>query len=364
MLGGTAFRNDRNGGIAVILALALPVILIGVGGSLETSRAVTTRQRLASGVELTCAQAQAYVNARKSQDVKTGDTAKVYPDTDMQPIADRNKTAKSLTTATLTVKNTSDTNVHVDGTVSMPLIFSKLLGKQAISLSQARDCAVISTPAAQASNGTAPQLLISESFERPSHSVAYNNWSVLGGKNNADSWNGWSTQGAGIEINGQRELASNSIRFGDFFAELDSDCGTSANSGNGACRSNSTMSRYLDLNPGSYQIRYWYIARKRDPNQPGKVICGSKDSDVSWYQVDGQTNRIEVYVERKGSYTFASSNMVDVCVQADSWTERVINFTVLTPSEYRISWRAAGREDTFGGLIDYIRICRNVCVGS
>ncbi|MFE1600900.1 hypothetical protein [Methylobacterium sp. ID0610] len=56
--------------------------------------------------------------------------------------------------------------------------------------------------------------------------------------------------------------------------------------------------------------------------------------------------------------------MADVCVQSNTWTERIINFQVLTTSDYRISWRAAGRQDTYGGLIDNIRVCRNTCPAS
>lgn len=357
------FIEDRRGSIAAILGIAAPVILVGVGGSIEASRAITYRQRLASAVELTCAQAQAYVNAHKPQDVKAGDVKKTYP-TEVQDIAKRNKAAKGLTGATLTATNPTDTNVHVDGSGSMTLVLGKILGKETMSFSEVRDCPVIATATALTTGANAPQLLISESFERPDHNVTFNDWSVLGGKNNSNTWHGWTTQAAGIEINGLREIAGNTIRFGDFFAELDSDCNTSANLNNRSCRSNSTMSRILNLVPGSYQIRYWYMARKRDAAQAGKVICGSKDSDVSWYQVEGQTNRIEVYVEKSDNYNYYASSMVDVCVQADAWTERVINFTVTTTSDYRISWRAAGREDTYGGLIDYLRICRNACPAS
>ncbi|WP_171070007.1 TadE/TadG family type IV pilus assembly protein [Methylobacterium terricola] len=359
------FRGE-SGSVAVIFAIVLPALLIGVGGSIEASRAIAYRQRLASAAELACTQAQAYINARKRQDVTSSDKTKLYPASDVQPIADRVKTAKALgTSAALSAVNNTDVNVHVSASGTMKIIFSSVLNNASVDLAASRDCSVISTTAALSSSGT-PQLLFTESFERPTHSVNYNDWSVLGGVNNGKTWNGWTTINAGIEINGQRELASNVIRFGDFFAELDSDCGTSANTNNRSCRSNSTMSRYMDLIPGNYQIRYWYIARERDANQPGKVICGAKDSDVSWYQVNGQTNRIEVYVERSGNYTFSSSSMVDVCVQADAWTERVISFVVPSNSDssatqYRISWRAAGKEDTYGGLIDYIRICRNTC---
>ncbi|AWN41667.1 TadE/TadG family type IV pilus assembly protein [Methylobacterium durans] len=357
------FRQDERGGVAIILAFALPMLLVGVGGALEASREATYRNRVASATELACRQAQSYVNANKPDDVKVGDTSKTYP-TQVQDIAARNFQAKGLTSsATVTATNT-DTNVHVQASGSQPLVFGTLLRKSTFSVSMARDCAVISTAVAITTGANAPELLISESFERPSHSVNYNSWDVLGGARNSNTWNGWGTVAAGIEINGQRELASNSIRFGDFFAELDSDCNTAANSGVSGCRSNSSMNRTLNLTAGSYQIRYWYIARLRDAARPGQVICGTKSSDVDWYTVEGQTNRIEVYVDKEksgGGYNL--SNLVDVCVQADAWTERVINFTVAATANYRITWKAAGREDTYGGLIDYLRICRNACPG-
>ncbi|MGU3536751.1 TadE/TadG family type IV pilus assembly protein [Methylobacterium sp. A54F] len=354
------FKLDERGSVAAILGIALPVMLLGIGGVIETSRAVTYRQQLTSAVELACRQAQAFVNGRKPQDVKPGDTAKTYP-VDIQRIAQQNFAAKGLQQVPVST-GTTDTNVHVEVAASMPLLMGGVLGRDAIAFALNRDCAVIPTATAITTGPNAPKLLISESFERPSHTVNYNDWSVLGTPSQSSTWNGWTTMNAGIEINGQRELASNTIRFGDFFAELDSDCSTDPqNRSTATCRSNSTMSRVLDLAVGDYEIRYWYIARLRDAGQPGKVICGAKDSDVSWYKANGQTNRIEVYVEKAGNYTFAPANMVDVCVQADAWTERVIRFSVEAKSEYRISWRAAGREDTYGGLIDNLRICRSTC---
>ena len=53
--------------------------------------------------------------------------------------------------------------------------------------------------------------------------------------------------------------------------------------------------------------------------------------------------------------------MLDVCVYADDWTQRVINFQVAQAGEYKITWRAAGRQDTLGGLVDYLLICRDAC---
>ncbi|MEA1834044.1 TadE/TadG family type IV pilus assembly protein [Methylobacterium durans] len=349
------FADDRRGSIAVILAIALPVLLVGAGGSIEASRAVSYRHRLASAVELTCTQGQAFLTMRRAADFEAGTLTRDYQ-REIDEIAARNFAAKDLGGVKAVTRPTY-TNLHVEARATLPLILGRILRTDNITVAASRDC-----PVELAASSGKPEVLISESFERPSHGVNYNTWGVLGTVWNGRAWNGWTTQAGGIEINGQRELASNSIRFGDFFAELDSDCEYWwVARGSPDCHSNSTMSRILNLTQGDYQVRYWYIARLRDPARPGQIICGAKGSDVNWYQVDGQTNRIEVYVEKSGQYTLQPANIVDVCVQADSWTERVVNFTVKDASEYRISWRAAGREDTYGGLIDYLRICRNAC---
>ncbi|MDP4022474.1 pilus assembly protein [Methylobacterium sp. NEAU 140] len=362
MPGRGTFSRDRRGSLAVIVALAAPALLVGIGGAIEMSRAVTFRQRLWSAVELSCIQSAAYVNAQKPQDVTVRSTTTTYPDM-VADIAKRNFVAKNISIAPPPITLNTDTSVHVEATRDQNLVFSSLFNTIKMTFTAAKDCAVISTTVAKTTSTSMPEVLISESFEG-NHNVGANSWSVLGGYNNSNTWNGWTTQAAGIEINSQISTSGTTILFGTYFAELDSDCGTSANSGNRSCKSNSTMSRILNLPAGTYQIRYQYLSRLRDWSIGNSVICGSTNSAVSYYTTEGQTNRIEVYVEKQGNYTYNAANMVDVCVQSNYWTERVINFTVPATANYRISWRAAGREDTFGGLIDNLLICRNYCPAS
>lgn len=358
------FIHREAGSLAVIVALALPALLIGIGGAIEMSRAVTFRQKLNSAVELACTQAAAYVNAHKPLDVTATSTAITYP-TQVADITLRNLTANGVALNPAPVATTTDTNVHIAATRSQPIIFSTLLNSAGFTFTASRDCAVLSTTAVQATKGLTPSVLMTESFE--TNQTVQNSgvgWEVDGGSAAWGLWNGWSLSGAGVEIDSQQAIAVSSVLFGSYFAELDSDCRTAANAGNIFCHTNSTMSRIMNLTPGTYQIRYWYVSRLQDPSIGDSVICGSKSSDVSYYTTNGQTNRIEVFVERSGSYVFSASNMVDVCVQSNNWVERVINFTVPSTSDYRISWRAAGREDTYGGLIDNLRICKNYCPAS
>lgn len=245
----------------------------------------------------------------------------------------------------------------------MSLIFGRILRTETMTFSSAKDCQTVTTRQARDGSETAPVVVFRESFEA-GHTIPADTgtgWDVVGGANNRSAWNGWTTQGAGIEIDSQRGIAISKVLFGSYFAELDSDCRTAANTGTRKCKTNSTMSRVIKLTPGTYQIRYWYVARQQDASVGNRVICGARDRDVSFYTREGQTNRIEVFFEKRGNYTFNDNNMVDVCVMSNEWTERVVTLTVRAEDEYRFSWRAAGREDTYGGLIDNIRICRNYC---
>ncbi len=73
------FRKDEGGTVVVVVALVLPAILIGTGGAIELTRAVTFRQQLASAVELSCKQAALYVNKRKYDDINNGVAVSTYP---------------------------------------------------------------------------------------------------------------------------------------------------------------------------------------------------------------------------------------------------------------------------------------------
>lgn len=333
---------DRSGTSAVIFALTLPVVMLALGGGIDYSLATSLRQQAASSAEIACRNfsLKYAALAAKGQYLGYDDLAAAV---NAQLAVDK-VTGVSSNGSFINFVGVPTHVVKVSG--NSPTFFSGILGYQTIAVYARRQCpqAIAAPPSSVGS------VMFQESFET-NHNVASNNWGVL------SNWNGWTTQNAGIEINGIPQLSGNTIRFGNFFAELDSDC-----FGVAGCHSNSAMSREVQLVPGDYEIRYWYISRQRNaPAQyAGQVICG-KESDVSSFTWDGQTNRIEVYVEKQGNYNFAASSMVDVCVYADQWVERRIPISIKTSATYRISWRAAGREDSYGGLIDYLRFCTKTC---
>jgi Flp pilus assembly protein TadG len=356
-----SFLKDTRGVSALMFGLATPMVAIAVGGGIDYSQAASRRQRIASAVELACQHAAQEVYYQKSQ--SGADPKKDYGPTIKKIATDKITDAEisgiSGTTVSSTIVNDTMT---ITASAASANAFGGILGYQTISVGVTRNCTVAAAP--PPGTGTPGKVLLVESFEN-NHNVASNSWTVL------NNWNGWNTQSGkgGIEINGIPSLAANEIRFGNFFAELDSHCYTSG------CKTNSNMWReFTNLEVGNYELSYWYISRERNSAYAGQTLCAYKtDAKAVWDKLKAatwreQTNRIEVFFQKKsGTYTTPSQDVdkatdqVDVCVHTDKWTERKIVLNVATKGTYRIFFQAAGREDTYGGLIDYIRFCSDSC---
>ncbi|HEV2509247.1 TadE/TadG family type IV pilus assembly protein [Bosea sp. (in: a-proteobacteria)] len=360
-----SFLKDARGVSALIFGLAAPAIALAVGGGIDFSQAAARRQRIASAMEIGCRAASLEINFQSRQ---TGaDPKKDYTSVANAKIQDSVNGLSQPGVTGLTVTATLANNIITAvATAASANAFGGILGYDTVALRVERNCNyVVGTPGTPTATG---KVLFVESFET-GHNVASNSWTVL------KNWNGWTTQSSqgGIEINGIPELAANTIRFGNFFAELDSHCYTSG------CKTNSSMWREFgtspQLEPGDYELSYWYISRVRNAAYAGKTLCALKtDPKAKWDDLvnanwEGYTNRIEVFFQQKksGAYTTPAINnnnaadLVDVCVHTDKWTERKIPLKVTTKGTYRIFFQAAGREDTYGGLIDYIRFCSGSC---
>lgn len=331
------FLANTRGNMSLIGALSLPVVVLSVGGGIDMSRAYSMRQDLANVVEMSCSQSAREITYKRGQSGNSTRNASYFL-SDADRISARRLSASGVPGA---IRNSISGDVlTVTGSANSPNSFAAILGAETTPVGVVRSCSA-PRPDVTTSPGA---LLFMESFET-NHPVAPNRWAIY------QNWNGWDTDGTrGIEINGLPELSAGSIRFGNFFAELDS-------------WANSTMSRRMRFTPGDYEIRYWYISRVRNPDPAfaGVVACGSGAALEPYRAWRNETNRIDVYVEKAGEYTFAARNMVDSCVYTDQWVERRIRFTVARESEYRISWKAAGQSESTGGLIDYIRICSRTC---
>jgi Flp pilus assembly protein TadG len=357
-----SFVKDVRGVSALMFGLGLPAVALAVGGGIDLSQAASRRQRIASAVELGCQHAAQEVSFQKRQ--TNADPNKDYTSTVNQIVNGKVTAISQSGISGIGVTSSIANNViSVTATANSANVFGGILGYDTVSLRVQRNCNVIAV--------TTGTVLFTESFE-VNHNVASNSWTVL------NNWNGWTTQSGkgGIEINGIPELAANTIRFGNFFAELDSHCYVQS------CQTNSNMWREFALTPGTYELSYWYISRVRNPAYAGKTYCAynktglsvTGDSAAKWSELAGatweqRTNRIEVFFQEKKSGSYATpakdqdkaTDQVDVCVHTDVWTERKITLNITKSATYRIFFQAAGRQDTYGGLIDYIRFCSTRC---
>lgn len=367
-----SFLKDARGSTALIFGLGLPVLMLAVGGGIDYTQAAARRQKIASAIELSCREAALDIYKLSGQ--SGADPKKDYTPVANAKIRDAVNRLSQNGVSSVTVTSTLANNVITAvSTATSANSFGGILGYETLALRIERRCNYVlasTTPGTGGPNPGGPgTVLFVESWET-GHNVASNSWTVL------KNWNGWTTRNdqGGIEINGIPELAANTIRFGNFFAELDSHCYTSG------CRTNSSMWREFGtstnpLETGNYELSYWYISRERNPAYAGLTLCAkSTDGKKEWDAIKAdrwrdQTNRIEVFFQQKksGSYTTPprdvdkATDQVDVCVHTDTWTERKIPLKVTTKGTYRIFFQAAGREDTYGGLIDYIRFCSGTC---
>lgn len=351
-----SFLKDARGVSALMFGLAAPVLVLAIGGGVDYSQAAARRQRIASAVELACLHSAQEVYYQRS--LSAANRLKDYGPTVKQIATDKITDAaiNGISGVSVTSSILLDA-ITINASAQSTNAFGGILKFETISLAVQRNCTVETPP-------PAGKVLFSESFEN-NHNVASNSWTVL------NNWNGWTTQSGkgGIEINGIPELAANTIRFGNFFAELDSHCYTSG------CKTNSNMWREFTLTAGNYELVYWYISRVRNPAYAGQTLCAyRRDAKPAWDKIvaatwEGQTNRIEVFFQQKksGSYPAVTvdkndtADLIDVCVHTDQWTERRIPLKVTAGGTYRIYFQAAGREDTYGGLLDYIRFCSDTC---
>ncbi len=178
-----------------------------------------------------------------------------------------------------------------------------------------------------ASNGvcaTSDNLVINGDFEEFS-GPAPTEWTVF------KSLPGWSSGKAGIEIQPSRTVVP--AYSGSYYVELDTDprSGTSS--------TNSTMTQSLSLvNPGAYQLSFWYMPREKEKNANGD------DNGIS-YSVWNDN-----YSEAGSISLFRTGNSV--------WSEVTMDFIIGANdgTDFNLTFKAIGKENTRGGLIDNVSV--------
>jgi hypothetical protein len=131
------------------------------------------------------------------------------------------------------------------------------------------------------------------------------------------SWT--AVSGAGIEIQTNPTLGTIDAQDGRAYVELDSD-------------NNSSMTQFVNLNVGSYLLKFFYSPRNGD----------SGDNGID-YSIAGLTGNI-------------SGPSVDPLTGVGFWTEISALFKVTTAGSYALNFAATGTSNSYGGFVDNVSV--------
>ena len=300
------FVGSEGGGVLILTALGLPVLLGFAGLAVDGGRYVLAEKRLAESVALAC---QTYYSEGPLQidwakDVLASNLAGFGLDDALSAIT---PTAKS---------------VQISASVSLPTTLMGLFGFTDVTPRVEQTCA--------------PTIVVvSEDFEGYDAPMNGFRWYGTGG-----AQNGWYlSNGSVFEIHSQGFLGSEAASSGTKWMEMDSHDMTDRLG----------FSRDVTLVRGYYELAYAYRMR---PRESGHCLLGMDDyEDVAsiYLEPTGQTPR---------------SNRIDTAMGAVDWEHRIVPITIASNSAYRLTFYLENDPDHCGALIDDIVLRRVAAVAA
>jgi hypothetical protein len=386
------FCRDASGGVATIFAISATVLIAFIGAGLDMSRAYIARQQLSNVATLTCQYAARPAVMATAYGNTNGPSAYA---TQVNSFATKMLSNQNFNLTQTNAAPFTYAGIGGSGSVSLaasvPTLFLPIVSINALPVGVTQSCAanVIESTANTSGN------VLSESFENSACSGNCFSTFNQDGTQNAPPTNPvttfssqvgyvgvggvqWSIMGYCLEVDYVGRNKS-TVPDGTHSAELDCDNG-------GHSAGNSSISNKSYYAAGTYELRYSFTSRVAYPNYDPTYICGSTATDVSWandtytggsWSVSSayRTNQINVYFDPDASgsapthtthfgQTLAGSDLIDVCVQSINWAQRSVKITVTTAGYYWLSFAADGANDSYGGQIDNIMVCRTSCSGS
>lgn len=213
------------------------------------------------------------------------------------------------------------------------------------------------------SNTSHQDYLIEENFDVSgvTANVSYGAWGTY------KNFNEWKTNKDGVEIGVAGVYGAAAPNGAPYVAELDA-------------VGNTFMAKRVYLEKGSYELRYWYKDRINYAPYAPVHLCAPSMSDAAWADANGnwygatfgkQSNAIAVYVEPApteappASFSETQHTMVDACIMSGpNWIERSVKFTTDAAGFHWVAFQAEGASEGLGGVLNNIRLCRNVCPGA
>jgi hypothetical protein len=398
-------RRSRRGTIAVLFALSAAMVVTAVGAGIDLMRVYGAQQKLSEVAALSCQYASrptilGVETASGSGGGMTSYVSKV--DTFLTATWQNQNIPMSQTTATpFTATANGPANVTVS--TSVPTTFMQVIGVANLPVSATAHCYDSPAAVTPVVVAGANPYVVQEGFESapcgntvcyiapngtpnlapPAVTTPASTFTSAAGYAGSHGAN-WYVLGYCLETD-QVGAINSTVPEGSQAAELDCDNGSGS-------AGNSSISTSAYLAAGNYELRWIYRSRVDYPNYDPAYICGSAVNDTSWAndQTTGsgwqwtsvgsaawRTNQVNVYLDQPtaagvpplhttldGTQKLAGSTLIDSCVYSPSWVERSVRIKITTAGTYWLSFAADGKNDSFGGQVDDIRLCTGTCPGT
>ena len=392
------FTRDRRGVVAVMFAMSALLLAVAVGSGIDLQRAYMARQQLSAVATLTCQYSNRPIVARLAYG-SGGSAAYVAKVNSFYGSAMTAQNVFWTQTTSAPFSYTMGGAGNVTLAASIPATIMHVLAISSIPVSVSIRCFTNIATVAQPVPDSTATLLVNEGFENSAYpsSIAWylptGNFEPYGATTYAvpvtntvpttvgyvgSNGNVWLVMGYCLETDHVGKVAA-TVPQGIQSGELDCDNGSDT-------AGNSSISTKIYLTAGSYELRWEYAGRVGNEYYDTSYICGTTAAELSWANdtsymygstpLGARTDQINVYLDQTSSgmppthttidttQTLAGSNLIDECVYSSGWIERSVPINVSAAGYYWLSLAADGANDSVGGDIDNIRLCKGTCSGT
>lgn len=319
--------SREDDGTVMFLGAASLLVLAGIAAlTIDISRQASASLELDHLTEIACMRMGAAVQRDPSRDGRRAAAAEIF--TGQRNMAKPSNTnagngqagnggAQSRDGWERTIEfTTNGANDALVAEASAPTALGRILGINSLSVTSEMECDILPEPAVEET------VVFEDSFE---DEPGFRSWTV---RQQTSKW--YTVYGAGIELQASAVVAAQD---GVNYVELDSHSAWRFR--NIGRRTNTRMATDLQLEPGQYTLSYWYRSRTRAPLSNGiHVTFGPKNERLIGQGVD--------HVNRNYQ-----------------WVERIVPLNVTSAGEYRLTFAATGRADSYGGFIDNVRVTKS-----
>jgi hypothetical protein len=309
-----AFASDTAGTFVVMAALLAPVMIVLIGVAFETSMVLGTYNLADRVSAAACSRAVKPTRTMiPSDSVRVGNVVSLF---------DRTAAESNLTVLSRSAE-IDWLDVDLDASFRHTTLFAEMLGIKTIDFDIKKHCVGIPP---YPHDG---EVILDSNFTKPDGSeipMKYGCWGVY--KYSEFGWD--EGTGPGVEIQDWGGGCFGTLPKAEFpskyVVELDSD---------EAIDTNSSITKVIELHPGTYEFSVWYHGRIEDTS----------------------SNIIAMYLQQQRPSVGPKSKLFTMSQKGSKgWKRYVMTVTVTKYSIYKLTIAAEGKDDTYGGLINSFNV--------